>query len=549
MSFLQQTLNKSAWGFDPRTYPGCVLWLDGADRNMLCTDLAGTTPVTSQSDKVGRWKDKSSNSNHATATQTLTRPNVGSNIFGIYDPGSTNVSTVALQFGSAPISGTGPFTAFGVIDVSRNFSPTNYVKWYGNSIYNVASNSISFDLSFSSTANTIFAGIHSYSNSIVNGLTDNVNICNSKAVISYTFSNTTLSAWRYSSNFKPTASTTYALNVDGTTPHSIFNDVAPTHPLGVYEIIIYNTLLSTAQRQSVEGYLRHKWNSSPYSLGMLDLSSGNPYASRAPAFSEFDPRTISNLVLWVDPLDISYSAYTAGTLALTRVSDKSGKNTTITIGGAPKWSSNGLCNRACFDMSGGRLTGAFVTGSNLTGYTNTTFIVGKWDVTPGAGYPVVAYAGAATGSSVFYRALDRASGYCRAVAFFASVYVPLFTDPVTAPQSISNFFICTSSNPGVSGQSMAIDMYSGFCNAAAVVGTNTANNGTHFFIGADGFTTGYNLNYFPGKLGDVLVYNRNLTSQEKRQVEGYLAWKWGGQGSLPTSTPFSSAKVPPNTAL
>ena len=41
--------SKSVWGFDPRSVPGCSLWLDGADSNSMT--LSGSN--------VTAWTDKS----------------------------------------------------------------------------------------------------------------------------------------------------------------------------------------------------------------------------------------------------------------------------------------------------------------------------------------------------------------------------------------------------------------------------------------------------------------------------------------------------------
>ncbi len=39
---------------------------------------------------------------------------------------------------------------------------------------------------------------------------------------------------------------------------------------------------------------------------------------------------------------------------------------------------------------------------------------------------------------------------------------------------------------------------------------------------------------------EVLIYNRNLSVAERQQIEGYLAWKWGLQGNLPSNHPYKS---------
>jgi len=47
---------------------------------------------------------------------------------------------------------------------------------------------------------------------------------------------------------------------------------------------------------------------------------------------------------------------------------------------------------------------------------------------------------------------------------------------------------------------------------------------------------------FHGNMSEVLLFNRVLTTSEFTSVEGYLAWKWGLQSSLPSNHPYFSAK-------
>jgi hypothetical protein len=41
----------------------------------------------------------------------------------------------------------------------------------------------------------------------------------------------------------------------------------------------------------------------------------------------------------------------------------------------------------------------------------------------------------------------------------------------------------------------------------------------------------------------MIVYTSPLTTSQRQQVEGYLAWKWGLQTNLPSTHPY--AKVRP----
>ena len=40
-------------------------------------------------------------------------------------------------------------------------------------------------------------------------------------------------------------------------------------------------------------------------------------------------------------------------------------------------------------------------------------------------------------------------------------------------------------------------------------------------------------------LGEMLHFNKSLNTTERQQVEGYLAWKWGLNGNLPSTHPYS----------
>jgi hypothetical protein len=46
--------------------------------------------------------------------------------------------------------------------------------------------------------------------------------------------------------------------------------------------------------------------------------------------------------------------------------------------------------------------------------------------------------------------------------------------------------------------------------------------------------------WFAGRLGEVIVYNSNLSTDDRQIVEGYLAWKWGLQANLPSTHPYKN---------
>jgi hypothetical protein len=41
---------------------------------------------------------------------------------------------------------------------------------------------------------------------------------------------------------------------------------------------------------------------------------------------------------------------------------------------------------------------------------------------------------------------------------------------------------------------------------------------------------------------EMIIYNSVLSTAQIQKIEGYLAWKWGIQGKLPTNHPYNSVK-------
>ena len=76
------------------------------------------------------------------------------------------------------------------------------------------------------------------------------------------------------------------------------------------------------------------------------------------------------------------------------------------------------------------------------------------------------------------------------------------------------------------------------------VGT-TFINGGNYISQSQIFTTygegntrigaGNGSDFFNGTISEVLIYNRSLSTSERQRVEGYLAWKWRLNGSLPST--------------
>ncbi len=74
--------------------------------------------------------------------------------------------------------------------------------------------------------------------------------------------------------------------------------------------------------------------------------------------------------------------------------------------------------------------------------------------------------------------------------------------------------------------------------------TLTTNNGTLFTAASSlQYIGGYASSAQSTTIGEVLVYDGILTTLQRQQIEGYLAWKWSLNYTLPANHPYKY--IPP----
>jgi hypothetical protein len=75
--------------------------------------------------------------------------------------------------------------------------------------------------------------------------------------------------------------------------------------------------------------------------------------------------------------------------------------------------------------------------------------------------------------------------------------------------------------------------------ANTTVGTWTIPNNSNIIIGnSNGFDF---TNRFKGYIGEIMIFNRHLINEDRQQIEGYLAWKWGLQSFLASNHLYKNA--------
>jgi hypothetical protein len=47
--------------------------------------------------------------------------------------------------------------------------------------------------------------------------------------------------------------------------------------------------------------------------------------------------------------------------------------------------------------------------------------------------------------------------------------------------------------------------------------------------------------WLQGYISEIIIYNASLTTTQRQKIEGYLAWKWGLESTLPGGHPYKTA--------
>ena len=105
-------------------------------------------------------------------------------------------------------------------------------------------------------------------------------------------------------------------------------------------------------------------------------------------------------------------------------------------------------------------------------------------------------------------------------------------------------------NTNSPGTSIASACIMGMTNAGGSTGLIPYLNGTAMTAknGTTASFTGYSLGNYAGNqqfwngyIAEIVVFNTVLTTDNRQTLEGYLAWKWGVQATLPSTHPYYSS--------
>lgn len=352
------------------------------------------------------------------------------------------------------------------------------------------------------------------------------------------------------------ATPSYVLTVNGRTPalsgatgtstmstgRNVVIGASNVTGFGLGEVLFYDGALSTQDRQKVESYLVWKWNAqrTSYPGANTNFPITHPfYKFPTPTTTPFDPRIISGIFGWYDGAD---STTISGAAPMTQWNDKSGNGYDLTSGTGPSRvaTSNNPCGFDIVFSSGSNQFISKTSGISLTGVTTFSCFVVLKDLGDVTNFGRFVSAGTVsdgsttdnTGFLIFHQTTN------------ASVDIRKFQGAGTPYSSVTHSASVSSPSASYS----IISFTSGTQLASFLNGTQLASSPTsltsptyaftQFAIGRN-VSTGSPLN---GIVNEVVTYTTTLTPTQRRQVEGYLAWKWGLQSSLPTTHPYY--KVP-----
>jgi hypothetical protein len=314
----------------------------------------------------------------------------------------------------------------------------------------------------------------------------------------------------------------------------------------ISEILVYDSALSNTDRQNIEGYLAWKW-------GLQSaLPASHPYNNQIHPFSRnFVPTDIPNCIMWFDGADLT-SMFTnvAGTTGATGTgsvirhwTDKSGSGNNLTNAATgPTLTTS--ANPRGFDMVFNG-TNSFLSNTDVVNNSNTytKFLVFNRNSTTAPNFQRLFAYGTTTGEQT----PNDPTGFH--IQSNSSSVITSFTLHKMIPNAsftiaTNTYYIATI----VAGPTtMSLFLNGALTTAITLTNMNTNFDATTFRLGTN-FTIGNN-GYWPGFINEVISYNRQLGVAEYREVEGYLAWKWGLRNSLPTAHPFYRFPTPYTTPI
>jgi len=306
---------------------------------------------------------------------------------------------------------------------------------------------------------------------------------------------------------------------------------------GIAELLVFNTALTLEQRQLAEGYLGQKYAcQSTLGLGSSTLSTTtfiHPYrlTDTTPSLAHTTTNTYTQgLAAWFDAANAS-----TFTLSGTSIS-----------GWAP---------------AGGFLTNSLTQSNPLY---QPTLVQNAQNGLPGVRFTVTGVSGTPLGTTSSYSPIQFSTlGANNEFTRFV-VYTPTTSGQIVTTVSRTGRLLQYSNqfsyydgitdqqkNYNVSGNVVTVNCFYRRANVTYVRQNGTQDAGSftgttnlqlpsgNYSIAVGAYSASSpNVSPYSGDIYEFALFRYALTDQQIFQIEGYLAWKWGLQNSLPSTHPY-----------
>jgi hypothetical protein len=511
-------VNKDVLGFDPRSIGGCALWLDAAD----------TTTLTLSGTSVTSWRDKSGFGRNANAGTAPTYNSATSSVNFV--TASSTYLTTSLSSGVNQeiiyMVTSGLIAGVGVSIMSGDpFNTNRLIQLSQSKIITVRINISEFLNSTVSlgTGRNIVCSENPGTN-VTGSVVHYVNGTSAGGV------NGTVSAY--------STGQTSVIGCQAASAGGYVNFITAN----IHEFIVFqNVVLTARQRQSVEGYLAWKWGL------QANLPVTHPFRQTFPRGVRFNPLSLNDCFLWIDAADRS-TVTTSGS-TVTAVRDKSGRgNNSTSVTNTITYLSNGINSLPVFNFNATPVGGFQRIVGPVSNTTTTLTVYNVCSVNSTS----VGANGRIISLSLPSQTFDydnTASVTMTQVVSQANVNTTRFNRNIISslhvPITIGTPFVWGVVFDGTNGQQYRNGTgFSSVSNSS----TTSAFGYTTYAIGDTAASTSSASPFF-GYVGEVLIFNKGLTPNERILVEGYLAQKWGLRTSLPSTHPFFYATNVPQINL
>lgn len=524
---MAECLSRSAWGFDPRSIPRCMSWIDAADTSTLTTSGANVTAIRDKANYVNY--SITGNSLPTTGSVTLN----GNNMLSL-----TNDCSAII---------TGNFsnqyrTVFFVAQIDNATVPVTAPRTY-NFIGGTTAGA-SFGIYYWHGTGAIAGGRSGLNATTVDSNYIPSGFFNSSFILSYANFPTTSEIRLNGVPLRLTTNTAFVLTT-GNANQTINGSSANRQGWRLGEMLLYDDVLNPTNRQIVEGYLARKWGLT------ANLPDGHLLKTNRLFGQAFRPPIdLSGCVLWLDAADRNRMTIFSGS-NVSQWSDKSGSNnhaTQSTLSNQPVFVENVRNGLPVMRFSG-------LGGVNRT---DTRFLENTGMSFPAPPYTVFAVAQAVSNAASsahgynyifkpsratdWYFMLGSLSNSFTAFAGTSTIWRD--TAGLTGgTQPTSNWSVLTVVNLGTTLG--LIPYISGNARGAKNGGLSGAAAGYTVGDAPLGFR-GQNWN---GDIAEIIVFNRDMSYTDRYLIEGYLAWKWGITADLPAAHSYKNTRLNPQGPL